>query len=385
MAKNSHFLLRNVRGKIGELTFRKGADGTTIISRSIEENNTKTAKQQINRMRFGNIAANYALYNGHLQGAFEFKSSNMSDGNAFMRANMTKSPSVYLTKADRSMGGCVLAPYIISCGHLPSIEVTIQEGRMVTSIALGSLNIDENTTVAEFANAIVSNNKDFEYGDQITFYRGYQLTDSTTHSPYAKVVCYKVTLKSNDERKLRDIAGNDGFATLNGFCSSATAITDGGSAWIHSSLQNKQLKVSTQRLVLGNTFYESYTTPQAFEAAAMSYGGFTNNAYLQPEQNGNANIWDGSTLPPQQGGNTEVKYIITVVSANTAMGTASGSGEYETGATVTLSASANAGYAFDKWSDGSTANPRQITVNGNGTYTATFKTSTPTSGGMMGD
>ncbi len=385
MAKNSHYLLRNIRGKLGDLTFRNSAEGTTIISRSIEENKTKTNKQQVNRLRFGNIAANYALFNGHLTGAFEFKNANMSDANAFMRVNMTKSPSVYITKTDRNMGACVLAPYIVSCGNLSTIEVTIQNGRMVSSIALGSLTIGNDTTVADFSNVVISNNKDFAIGDQITFCRGYQQMDSISNTPRAKVVCYKVTLSDTDTRKLWDISGSDGFTSLNGYCATETAITDGGVVWIHSSRQKTGLKVSTQRLVMGNTFYESYTTPQAFEASALSYGGFTDTAYLQPEQEPNGTIGNGTATPPQQNGNSTVKYIITVESANSAMGTVSGSGEYEANTTVTLSATPNSGYQFDKWTDGNTANPRQITVNGNGTYTASFKSTTSGGGSMMGD
>ena len=64
---------------------------------------------------------------------------------------------------------------------------------------------------------------------------------------------------------------------------------------------------------------------------------------------------------------------ITAASANPEHGTATGSGRYELGATATLTAVPNEGYRFLSWSDGSTENPYNITVEGDATYTATFE------------
>ena len=73
---------------------------------------------------------------------------------------------------------------------------------------------------------------------------------------------------------------------------------------------------------------------------------------------------------------------ITVISANESMGTVSGSGEYEVGAEVTITATANQGYRFANWNDGNTNNPRTITVAEDATYIASFAaegTTTPDS------
>ena len=58
------------------------------------------------------------------------------------------------------------------------------------------------------------------------------------------------------------------------------------------------------------------------------------------------------------------------------MGTVTGGGTYEQGATVQISAIPNNGYHFDHWSDGNTQNPRIITVNSNITLTAYFAPNT---------
>ena len=66
-------------------------------------------------------------------------------------------------------------------------------------------------------------------------------------------------------------------------------------------------------------------------------------------------------------------YTLTVASANTAMGTATGGGTYQPGAQATITATALDGYRFVNWSDGSTQASRTITVTGDATYTAYFE------------
>lgn len=68
-------------------------------------------------------------------------------------------------------------------------------------------------------------------------------------------------------------------------------------------------------------------------------------------------------------------YTITVNSNNSSWGYVSGGGTFAYGTTTTIKATPYSGYSFDKWSDGSTSATRTITVTGNATYTAYFKTS----------
>ena len=70
-------------------------------------------------------------------------------------------------------------------------------------------------------------------------------------------------------------------------------------------------------------------------------------------------------------GGTE--YTISTNVTPTGAGTVSGAGTYYNNAECTLTATANHGYAFNKWNDNVTTNPRTITVTGNATYTANFR------------
>ena len=59
------------------------------------------------------------------------------------------------------------------------------------------------------------------------------------------------------------------------------------------------------------------------------------------------------------------------------MGTVSGGGTYPAGTTVTITATANAGYHFVQWNDGNTNASRTVTVTSNATYTAYFAANEP--------
>ena len=69
-------------------------------------------------------------------------------------------------------------------------------------------------------------------------------------------------------------------------------------------------------------------------------------------------------------------YKITGASANTNMGTVSGTATKQYGQTVTLTATPKDCYKFVQWNDGNTSNPRTVTVTAAKTYTATFEENT---------
>ena len=92
---------------------------------------------------------------------------------------------------------------------------------------------------------------------------------------------------------------------------------------------------------------------------------------------------DGS--PSNPGGTTgqPKKRTLTVRSANENQGSVSGGGTFDEGSTQTVQATPKTGFAFDKWSDGSTQNPRTVKLTSDLTLTASFKTTT-TGGGDQG-
>ena len=104
----------------------------------------------------------------------------------------------------------------------------------------------------------------------------------------------------------------------------------------------------------GHTYYQSTSTPTHL---------LTNAAGCD------STVTLHLTINPSHLGEFE----ITATADDAAKGTVSGGGRFDAGQEVTLAASANCGYQFLQWSDGSTHNPRTVTVAGNATYTAQFQ------------
>lgn len=65
-------------------------------------------------------------------------------------------------------------------------------------------------------------------------------------------------------------------------------------------------------------------------------------------------------------------YTLSVGSCDASMGSVSGGGSVQCGATTTITAIPAADYKFVRWSDGNTDNPRTVTVYADATYTAAF-------------
>lgn len=66
------------------------------------------------------------------------------------------------------------------------------------------------------------------------------------------------------------------------------------------------------------------------------------------------------------------RHNINVLSSNSLMGSTQGSGSYNYGASVFITAVPNYGYHFESWADGNTQNPRRIVVANDSNFTATF-------------
>ena len=79
------------------------------------------------------------------------------------------------------------------------------------------------------------------------------------------------------------------------------------------------------------------------------------------------------------------QHQILVNSANTMMGTAEGSGLYNYGSNVYISAIPNYGYHFTQWSDGNTQNPRHVSVSCDTAFTALFEINNYTLTVLNGD
>lgn len=283
MAKFSSTLIEEASGKLGNnLVMRKTAKGQILAKAPKKASQPRRSEKQANtRLQMANLLANYRLYSGKLLEAFESKTAGVSDANMYVSVNWGYQP-VYMTRQMRIQGCCVLAEYMICTGSMAPIGYELVDGKLVSDLSLGALVIGEETTVGELTAAVLQNNDLWEEGDQLTCFIGNQLLGSDG-LPRCTMKAEKVILNLDDETKLWDVAGADGFSTKDGYLAGGVVLQNMGMAWVHSRNNSSQTKVSTQRLVVVSDVIAQYQTYAAMRAAADSYGGINSKAvYLNP-------------------------------------------------------------------------------------------------------
>ena len=288
-------MLSDIHGQVGRLivVHRKNCDHPIVYEApDVPKVAQRTENQAAMRMLFSNMGAIYSQLKPYMANAFE-GNGKMNAYNAFVQAN-SKLCKVYITKDIRLNGGCVLAPYLVSRGKLPSILYTKNRGDMlVTDINLGGLVIDDNTTVAELSAAVISCNDNWEEGDQLSFIHGVQTHDPVTDVPRAKMNGSKVVLNLTDDTPLMVVVNAIGFSTVGGFLGMSQPITESAAAWVHSRDKDGDVTVSTQYLFVDPAVYASYQGQDALNASINSYGGSSKgSAFLSPKSNPQHNATD---------------------------------------------------------------------------------------------
>ena len=300
-------ILKKLNGSAGSLTFKQYA-GQTVVSEKISVvKRSNTPMQMRQRTKWGNVIQMYKGICPLINYGFESKPVGRSDYNMFMKVNM-KGSDIYLTREEVAGGGCIAAPYQLTQGTLPSI-VTVGEGDNVrTDISLGDLTIDAETTVKDFAQAVVNNNADYDYGDQIAFFDVLQRVNAVTGIPYCQFLATNVVLDKASEVKLLDMVSKYGFATVDGFLGHIEGEGAGVFAWVHSRKSSAKTLVSTQSLINNNAeVIAEYSGAEAYKRSVKTYGG-ESSAFLTPgttttqATDGSASAGGTPTTPPSGGG-----------------------------------------------------------------------------------
>ena len=190
-------LLRKMSGSAGDLTF-KALNGQTVVSEKMTKmTNPRSSAQMRVRTRWRNVLAMYSGIRPLLRHGFESKPVGLSDYNMFVKVNMQRTP-VYLTKQQVAGGACVAAPYQLTQGSLPAIVVSGTGANAFTDIYLGGVTISGTTTVGQFSKAVVDNNEDYRYGDQISYFLVKQKVNADTQIPYCQFRACCVVLDENN-------------------------------------------------------------------------------------------------------------------------------------------------------------------------------------------
>ena len=275
-------IFRKQTGSIGDMTLRV-VNGQTVTSEKVTRNTSKTFAQMVRRVQWANVVNLFRAFEGTLHPSFESRPRSWSDFNAFMSANIGQF-GVYLTASEASQGGCLVAPYQITRGSLPSVGMGTTEAGVITSdIKVGSLDITDETTLAAFSAAVRANNSGWEYGDQLSAFVALQKVNTITQVPYVEVHAYEITLAEDDETLVLDLIDNDPtcFAVVDQkLCLNAPI--NGGACYVHSRKDGQKTRVSTQRFTATNDLLDAYTTEAKRTEAIISYGGKTSGEFLTP-------------------------------------------------------------------------------------------------------
>ena len=300
-------ILKKLNGSAGSLTFKQVNGQTVVSEKATVVKNTRTPGQQRQRTKWGNVVQMYKGIMPLINCGFEQKALRCNDFQMFMKVNMPVT-DIYLTRQEVAGGGCIAAPYQITQGSLPSIVISGEGDNVRTDISLGGLTIDENTTVKDFAQAVVNNNADYDYGDQISFFDVLQRVNAVTGIPYCQFLATNVVLDKASEVKLLDMVSKYGFATVDGFLGHIEGEGAGVFAWVHTRKSSGKTLVSTQSLITNNAeVIAEYSGAEAYKRSVKTYGG-ENSAFLTPGTT-TTQATDGSdsaggtpTTPPSGGG-----------------------------------------------------------------------------------
>ena len=300
-------ILKKLNGSAGSLTFKQYA-GQTVVSEKISVvKRSNTPMQMRQRTKWGNVIQMYKGICPLINYGFESKPVGKSDYNMFMKVNM-KGSDIYLTREEVAGGGCIAAPYQLTQGTLPSIVIVGSGDNARTDIKLGDLTIDAETTVKDFAQAVVNNNADYDFGDQIAFFDVLQRVNAVTGIPYCQFLATNVVLDKASEVKLLDMVSKYGFATVDGFLGHIEGEGAGVFAWVHTRKSSGKTLVSTQSLINNNAeVIAEYSGAEAYKRSVKTYGG-ESSAFLTPgttttqATDGSASAGGTPTTPPSGGG-----------------------------------------------------------------------------------
>lgn len=263
------------KGKVGNTTFyTQGGRQLARVSQN-SSNYGDTARrselQQSRRVKWSNLVRFYTICSKYLKGSFQTKLRTQTDYNKFMSKNLV-SARIALTKSQAEQGCCVLDTFLISEGDLTPIELTLAETRITTSIKARGDEGEQITTVGALFERIKDINPEIKLGSQLSLFSCGQYF-APGNLPFVDVVAYELTFDDKDGDTIASHFGNIECYIHDGYVTFSPLSPDGYYAMVHSTSASGQLRVSTARLIAGDSEpAENYSSAEQVERAAASYG-----------------------------------------------------------------------------------------------------------------
>lgn len=277
-----NMLLGYARGKVGSLVFLRRKNEQITRSYNSKPANPNTLAQSAQRVQLANLVSFYRALKALLGHSFTDAKPNQSSYNAFVSANLN-SVRVYLPKEAANAHAAVVAPYIISSGILPSIQVQGVGPNATTNIAVGDIENTDDMTIGEFTRALIDNNNNIEEGMQLSYVSLVQENDVNTGFPVVVPTLSEITLDLGSVELLSAYMPVQCRAVRGGFLAHGALVAQGGFAWILSKKDvNGKTIASTQRVVVTSpSVYAGFSSANAAIEATRSYGASA-EYYLTP-------------------------------------------------------------------------------------------------------
>lgn len=278
MAIVNNFYLRNQKKKLAGAVYYQAMGQTRSRELRTEISNPRTQAQMEQRTKWANLVNFYRVNAPWMKYAYETKKRNQSEYNKFMSLNVPNA-RIYIPKSFAAQGACIVDAYQMTQGSLPSIEVQKYTNGWGSNLYLGTnWNLPATATVGEVTRELLLNNPALREGDQISFIRLTQQTNSNSGVPFVVVRKYEVILNSNDTRPFYDFMPRDYIRKNDEGTPSSLGVLDSGNAGgfllVLSRTISGKTYVSSQSIIVANNseMIDQYSSAQAQQAAIDSYG-----------------------------------------------------------------------------------------------------------------
>ena len=266
--------MRNTRQQVAGAVLYNLKGQTIQREKAAQIANPRTTAQMDQRVKLANLVNFYRSNKSWMaKGAFESKKQTWSDYNAFVSVNIDGN-RVALTKQQASEGQCIVAPYQVTKGTLPKLNVTQGDNGVTLSYGEGTAP----TTWGAFSSRLIGAYPGLQNGDQVSFIIYNQNIDSEGRN-YVSVNPIEKNLNTEDTTTLASLF--DGW-TFGAEGITFTTSTLGGNAAAISICVSRAvsgaIKVSDSFVCfVDDTAYEATTTDAALAEAIASYGGSSVN------------------------------------------------------------------------------------------------------------
>lgn len=263
-------------GAMGDMVLRTYNNETYAYARQEKVGNPQTRGQMMQRAKMKNIVNVYGALKPALKDNFQGKVGKQSDYCMFVGCNLSQ-PPVYLTYNEASVSRySVVAPYIVAFGKLSPIEYSIEGEWLVSNIVVGEVDLNDDMTVDELSNRILSNNTEWKTGDilELIICRQNFQNDASGEIVNVKAYCEYATivLDTRDKGRLSKYLDGMELKVDDNGCLCLRASACGGYAIVQKRKTARDVATGVQPLVVVNPLLERYTSDEQCEKAIKSYG-----------------------------------------------------------------------------------------------------------------